>query len=256
MALRISEAGKPSPAASPAPASRSPPAWPPMQGWGLCRGPARSAAEPAAQARAPRPKVRRVPPSRVSAGQGRRRAAVCWPPHSPLTPRPSPFPPLPPGGRRRLRGPPSALPAAAAVSPVPAPPSAAGRTSGARGSPAEVSGDGSTRTESHGVPGTPSRPRIFRRREGVKLGDELERGGMRGSRVRSNPKLRAELLSPLRGLPQLLCPWASGVERMRGGGDRAAPGMPRARRGGRGHRAGAEFGTFLGGPNIVTMASE
>ena len=140
--------------------------------------------------------------------------------------------------------------------PCPLRPAAAGRTSGARGSPAEVSGDGSARTESHGVPGTPSRPRIFRRREGVKLGDELERGGMRGSRVRSNPKLRAELLSPLRGLPQLLCPWASGVEGMRGGGDRAAPGMPRARRGGRGHRAGAEFGTFLGGPNIVTMASE
>lgn len=69
LALGKPEAGKTRPIRSPDPDFR-PPTLGPKQGWGLRPGPTRSLAESATPTRAPRPKVRLVPPPRQLGGPG------------------------------------------------------------------------------------------------------------------------------------------------------------------------------------------
>lgn len=108
---------------------------------------------------------------------------------------------------------------------------------------------------SHCVPGTPSRQRTFRGREGVKLGGVLEE---RGSASAATPKLRAELPSPLPGLPpppgtlDLGCGGAAGTGEGGAGPptECCGPGQD-----GRGAAGGGGIWNSPGGPNVVTMAS-
>lgn len=239
--------GKPNPAGPPDPAFR-PPTLGPQRGWGLCPSPARSPAEPSAPARAPRPRVRPVLPPQQLRGPGSHWGRR-WP--GPTAPAPpSPLPPLPPGGRRRLGGPPSALQAAAAASPVPAPPSRGG--SDVR-SP-RVPGRGERGRQCRGRQATASRE-LHPDGEPSAGGKGLSwgRAGGEGRSVRSNPQTPSRTSSPLPGLPpppgarDLGCGGAAGV----GGEGRAAFGMLRARTGregggGRGRNLEPSRGTQRG----------
>lgn len=77
------------------------------------------------------------------------------------------------------------------------------------------------------VPGTPSRQRTFRGREGVKLGACWRRGAQRPQQP---PNSEQNFLAPCLGSPHLPGPWTSGVEGLRGlvRGGRASYGRLRA----------------------------
>lgn len=154
LALGKPEAGKLGPAGPPDSAFR-PPTLGPMRGWSFCRGPTGSVAESADLARVPGPKVRRAPP-RQHLGETGSQSGRSLPEAPPPPPRRLfPLPSLP--SPREGGGDSAALPWPSRRRPQPARcplrPAAAGRTSGARGSPAEVSGGGSAGG------GKPPRPR-------------------------------------------------------------------------------------------------
>lgn len=180
------EAGKPTPR-GPRPGLPSPSLGPAR--WGLRRGPARSVAIPPTQPAPLSPKLGTGPPPQPTL-----RARVRVGPHPPGPRRPRPADsslPSPRGG-----GDSAALPQPSRRRPQQAPcplrPAAADRTSGARWSPAEVSGGGSAggrkprrRRELHSRPGT-----FQCGREGLSCGACWKRSSG-APRVTATPKLRA-----------------------------------------------------------------
>lgn len=115
--------------------------------------------------------------------------------------------------------------------------------------------------ESHGVPGTPSRPGTFSGREGVKLRGVLEEEQRELQRPQQPPNSEQNFLAPSAGSPTSGAP-ASGVEGASGvgGGGRAGPplkssGLGPDPRGAAAAAGGGGIWTSPGGPNVVTMAN-